>query len=218
MKSEISATDAARRFSEVLNRVRYRNETFVVKRGGEPVCEIVPVRAATFTGRDFVELLRSLPHPDKEYLDDDRKARSKTAEGREIEMAALIDSSVFIAGERGRIDLTDLLASLGDEPLALSAVTASELLYGLHRARTPAQRERRNAYVEAIFSQMTVLAFDLHVARVHSAVSAELDRTGRQVGAHDLMIAATAMAHDYRVATRDLRSFPKIQGLETVRI
>ncbi|HKN13072.1 MAG TPA: type II toxin-antitoxin system prevent-host-death family antitoxin [Candidatus Binatus sp.] len=69
MKSEISATEAARRFSEVLNRVRYRNETFVVKRGGEPVCEIVPVRGATFTGRELVGLLRSLPHPDKEYLD-----------------------------------------------------------------------------------------------------------------------------------------------------
>jgi prevent-host-death family protein len=68
MKSEISATEAARRFSEVVNRVRYRNETFVVKRGGEPVCEIVPVRAAAFTGRELVELLRSLPRPDKEYL------------------------------------------------------------------------------------------------------------------------------------------------------
>jgi prevent-host-death family protein len=45
MKSEISATDAARRFSEILNRVRYRNESFVVKRAGVPVCEIIPVRA-----------------------------------------------------------------------------------------------------------------------------------------------------------------------------
>ena len=69
MKSDISATDAARRFSEIMNRVRYRNESFVVKRGGEPICEIVPVRNNTFTGRDLVELLRSLPHPDKDYLD-----------------------------------------------------------------------------------------------------------------------------------------------------
>jgi prevent-host-death family protein len=69
MKSEISATDAARRFSEVLNRVRYRNETFVVKRGNEPICEIVPVRPADFTGRDLVNLLRSLPRPGKAYLD-----------------------------------------------------------------------------------------------------------------------------------------------------
>lgn len=65
---------------------------------------------------------------------------------------------------------------------------------------------------------MTVLAFDLTVARVHSAVSAELSRAGRQAGGHNLMIAATAMAHDCRVATRDLRSFPKIPGLETVGV
>ena len=45
------------------------HETFVVKRGGEPVCEIVPVRTKAFTGRDFVGLLRSLPHPGKKYLD-----------------------------------------------------------------------------------------------------------------------------------------------------
>lgn len=133
-------------------------------------------------------------------------------------MAALIDSSVFIAGERGRIDLGALLASLGGEPLALSAVTAAELLYGLHRAQTTAQRERRNAYVESILTQMTVLAFDLTVARVHAAVSSQLDRAGQRVGAHDLMIAATAMTYDYRVATRDLRSFPKIEGLETIKI
>jgi prevent-host-death family protein len=56
MKSEISATEAARRFSEILSRVRYRDETFVVKRGGVPVCEIVPVRG---------ELLKP-PHPDRE--------------------------------------------------------------------------------------------------------------------------------------------------------
>lgn len=69
MKSEITATEAARRFSEVVNRVRYRNETFIVKRGGEPVCEIVPVRSSPFVGRDLAELLRSLPHPGKAYLD-----------------------------------------------------------------------------------------------------------------------------------------------------
>jgi prevent-host-death family protein len=69
LKSKISATDAARRFSEILDRVQYRKESFVVTLRGEPVCEIVPVQPDTFTGRDLVALLRSLPHPDKEYLD-----------------------------------------------------------------------------------------------------------------------------------------------------
>jgi antitoxin (DNA-binding transcriptional repressor) of toxin-antitoxin stability system len=68
VKLEISAIDARRRVSEILDRVKYRNDIFVVKRRGMPICEIVPVRTATFTGRDLVELIRSLPHPDKNYL------------------------------------------------------------------------------------------------------------------------------------------------------
>jgi predicted nucleic acid-binding protein len=36
------------------------------------------------------------------------------------------------------------------------------------------------------------------------------------VGAHDLLIGATALATGGRVATRDLRSFPRIPGLDLV--
>jgi hypothetical protein len=43
LESHISATEAARTFSDILNRVRYRGEAFVVERGGEPVCRISPV-------------------------------------------------------------------------------------------------------------------------------------------------------------------------------
>ncbi len=66
----LSATEVARGFSEVVNRVRYRNEVVIVERGGEPVCEIGPVAAASpFTGGDLVSLLRSLPSPAEEYFE-----------------------------------------------------------------------------------------------------------------------------------------------------
>jgi len=38
----VSATEAVRNFSEILNRVRYRGETFVIERGGQPICELRP--------------------------------------------------------------------------------------------------------------------------------------------------------------------------------
>jgi antitoxin (DNA-binding transcriptional repressor) of toxin-antitoxin stability system len=60
----ISATEAARSFSELLDRVCYRGETFVIERGGEPVCEMSHVRPMRFTGADFLTLLHSLPKPD----------------------------------------------------------------------------------------------------------------------------------------------------------
>jgi len=51
-----------------MNRALYRGESFVVERGGKPVCEILPAQPAKFTGRELAELLRSLPKPDEEYL------------------------------------------------------------------------------------------------------------------------------------------------------
>jgi len=51
-----------------MNRVRYRGESFVVERGGKPVCEILPAQPAKFTGRELADLLRSLPKPDEDYL------------------------------------------------------------------------------------------------------------------------------------------------------
>jgi antitoxin (DNA-binding transcriptional repressor) of toxin-antitoxin stability system len=68
MKLHISATETVRRFSELMNLVRYRGESFVVERGGKPICEILPAHPPKFTGRELGELLRSLPKPDEEYL------------------------------------------------------------------------------------------------------------------------------------------------------
>jgi len=129
-------------------------------------------------------------------------------------MGTLIDSSILVAAERGKLDLAEKLASLGEDAVALAAITASELLHGVHRAATVAQRSRREAFVERLLSYLDVVAFDLVTARVHARLSAELYRS--QVGAHDLMIGATAIALDYQVVTRDMRSFPRIPGLRVV--
>ena|SRR5688572_12285538 len=65
----LSATEAARNFSELLNRVRYRGERFVIMRGGTAIGELRPAAPIRFTGRDLVALLRSLPPIDAGYLD-----------------------------------------------------------------------------------------------------------------------------------------------------
>jgi tRNA(fMet)-specific endonuclease VapC len=55
-------------------------------------------------------------------------------------------------------------------------------------------------------------------ARIRASLWASLAAQGTSVGAHDLLIGATAIAPGYRVATRDRRSFAKIPGLEVVII
>ncbi len=129
-------------------------------------------------------------------------------------MATLIDSSVIIAAQRGRLDLADVASRSSDAPLAISTITASELLVGLHLMQDGGKRARAEAFVESILADIPVLPFDLLCARTHAVLSAELRRRGSMVGAHDLLIGATAVAMGFKVATADERSFPRIPGLK----
>jgi antitoxin (DNA-binding transcriptional repressor) of toxin-antitoxin stability system len=77
---KISATDAARSFSDVVARVRYRGEEFVVEKGGEAVCRISPmgpVNAGKSTLGDLMKVLRDLPAVDDDYRKTVRAAMRK---------------------------------------------------------------------------------------------------------------------------------------------
>ncbi|MFN2376961.1 MAG: type II toxin-antitoxin system Phd/YefM family antitoxin [Candidatus Binatia bacterium] len=67
--STVSATEAARHFSDLVSRACYQGETFVIERGGRALCQLGPLQARRCSGRDLLALLASLPHPDEEFLD-----------------------------------------------------------------------------------------------------------------------------------------------------
>jgi len=54
------------------------------------------------------------------------------------------------------------------------------------------------------------------VARVHADTWAGLSERGEPIGAHDLWIAATALAHELGVATRNASHFDRVPGLRVV--
>jgi predicted nucleic acid-binding protein len=131
-------------------------------------------------------------------------------------VGTLIDSSVLIGAERRALDLDAAMPAHADEPVGIAAITASELLHGVHRAVTLVQRHRRETFVENLLAVLPVFPFDLMTARIHASLWASLAAKGASVGAHDLLIGATAIAAGYRVATRDRRSFGRIPGLRVV--
>ena len=125
----------------------------------------------------------------------------------------MIDSDVWIEYEKGRFPLGEYLESRSGENVAMSVVSASELLHGWHRSPSGTVRERRRAFIEGIFRGVALLPFDLPAARVHAALWADLRTRGRSIGAHDLMIAATALSLDYEVVTFNARDFRAVPGL-----
>jgi tRNA(fMet)-specific endonuclease VapC len=128
----------------------------------------------------------------------------------------IVDSSVFIALERRSLSIETLAESAPEEEAVIAAITASELLHGIHRADTQERAVRREAYVESILAAVPVLPFDLRVARIHARLWVDL-RT-QPIGAHDLLIAATALAHSCTVLTANAREFLRVPGLSVNKL
>lgn len=143
-------------------------------------------------------------------------------------MGTVLDTTVFVELERairmlpaehamqtvgGRLE--DRLGA--DDEVAIATITVSELLHGVHRA-TEEHRVRREAFVAAVLDAFPVLSFDLLVARVHARLWAGLVSSGADVGAHDRIVAATAMSVGWRVGTANMRHFGRIPGLDARQI
>jgi prevent-host-death family protein len=71
----MTATDAARGFSELLNRVADGEEIEVI-RSGAPVAVISRPRSSLISADRFRELIATAPRPDEGFLDDVRAARA----------------------------------------------------------------------------------------------------------------------------------------------
>lgn len=110
-------------------------------------------------------------------------------------MRALLDTSVVIA--------TDIAPLEGE--LAISAATLSELHFGVLVAPDPAVRAERLRRLSVLQRSFDALPIDEAVAASYGRLAAAVVAAGRQPRARtmDLLIAATAHAHDARLYTRN---------------
>lgn len=129
-------------------------------------------------------------------------------------MAVLIDTSMLVDLERG-VANEEVDRRIGEQDRAISVITVSELLHGVHRS-SGARRNRRSAFVEHLLTQLPAIAVTERVARVHADIWAQLELRGEPIGAHDLWIAATALAHGMAVASLNATEFSRVNGLQVI--
>lgn len=129
-------------------------------------------------------------------------------------MAVLIDTDMLVDLERG-VANREVENAIGGENRAISVVTVSELLHGVHRA-SGAQRMRRSAFVEHVLAAMRAIEITEQIARVHADIWAQLVVDGQLIGAHDLWIAATALAKGMGIATGNADEFRRVPGLRVI--
>lgn len=126
-------------------------------------------------------------------------------------MRLLLDTNICIEILRGRDSaLLARYASLPRADIALCAVVRSELLAG---AMLSAKAEENRRIAEDFCALFPCLPFDALAADIHAEWHARLRRAGTLIGTHDMMIAATALAHGLTVVTRNTDEFRRIEPL-----
>lgn len=88
---------------------------------------------------------------------------------------------------------------------AVPSITVYELLRG--------DNQDEDAYWKAMFSNMTVLDFDSHCAEVAAKIYQDLKKHGMLIESEDLLIAATALGNQMRLATGNVKHFNRVAGL-----
>jgi tRNA(fMet)-specific endonuclease VapC len=129
-----------------------------------------------------------------------------------------LDSSLLIADEREHFSLASWLRARPPEPVAVSAITFSELSFGVDFDFSAARGRRRRRWLEKTFRRLEIVAFDEAVARHHARLWVQLTKKGLTVGPHDLIVAATAMHRHWCVATFNGAEFKLISGLKVVAL
>jgi tRNA(fMet)-specific endonuclease VapC len=94
----------------------------------------------------------------------------------------------------------------------MAAVTIAELLLGVELGDRR-RRRTRERYVSRVLATIPSEPYDSDVARAHARLLAHTRRSGRSRGAHDLIIAATAVARARTVVTVDAAGFDDLPGV-----
>jgi toxin FitB len=120
-------------------------------------------------------------------------------------MKALLDTSVLIASDVPELE--------GD--LAISTASLAELHFGVLVTVDPAIRAERLQRLSALQRKFDALPVDDDVAISYGQLAAAVANSGRQPRSRvmDLLIAATAHAHDARLYTRNAADFVGIEHL-----
>jgi tRNA(fMet)-specific endonuclease VapC len=127
-------------------------------------------------------------------------------------MSFLIDTDICSAHLRGAPSVTSRFLQHSGR-LHVSVICVAELSTWLFRKNTPT-RFRDSCSV--MLRDFTVLPVDETVAELFGKLGAGLADLGTSVSTPDLLIAATAMAHDLTLVTHNTRHFERIPGLSKV--
>jgi tRNA(fMet)-specific endonuclease VapC len=132
-------------------------------------------------------------------------------------MGLIFDTSELIWAERRGLKVADLLRRFSMlEGIGVSTMTIAELQHGVRRAVTETQRMTRQQFMDSVEKVFPVYPLHTEAAKILGNIDAELAMQGEKLDLADLIIAATALALNFSVVTRNTKHFSRVKGLHII--
>ena len=121
----------------------------------------------------------------------------------------LLDTNICIFYLKGRFDLNKQIGEIGAQNCFISEITVAELKYGIENSATPdSLREIINAFIPKFLVVPIYDALDIYAKE-----KVRLRKNGMLIDDFDILIGATAIAHDMIMVTNNTAHFNRLEGL-----
>ena len=126
------------------------------------------------------------------------------------------DTTILIDFLRGRLPLAlQMLENTDHRLIKILAIVQAELLLGACKSKDP---NKTRYAVEQLLCNYEIVPFDSSCAHAYARIRAELEAAGTIIGPNDLIIAATAVAHDAVLVTNNVREFKRVPNLQLMSL
>ncbi len=127
-------------------------------------------------------------------------------------MKFLLDTNPCIVYLNGRsLALRQRLDDEGDSNIAVCSITLAEMYYGAAKSNSP---DKTLPKQQQFLSRFQCLSFDNSAAAAYGPIRTELERSGTNIGAHDILIASIAIVNNLILVTHNTGEFLRIPGLK----
>lgn len=124
----------------------------------------------------------------------------------------LLDTCTISDFFKGKDNTQQRIKDISPTRISISSITVMEVLYGFEL--NPAIKKKFSATFGSMRTVIRTIPFDEQIAETASMLRAELKNKGTPIGPWDLLIGATALAHDHILVTSNIKEFSRLTSLQ----
>ena len=128
-------------------------------------------------------------------------------------MRYMLDTDTCIYAIKGDEGVLWAIRANMNDDLYISALTLSELEFGVRNSSKP---EQNRLALTGFLTMFEVLPYGERAAAEYGVLRAGLQKSGTLIGAMDMLISAHAMSEGVALVTNNIREFGRVEGLSVV--